>query len=129
MSNHRTKDIERQSEMFGALSNPNRLTILLRLIDCCGPQQSCSTDADMGACVGELSDGLGLAKSTVSHHLKELRRTGLIAMRRQGRKVDCFINGVALDELASLIDVGRHGSTNSGAEQHGRGPRDDTTQA
>jgi len=92
--------------MFGALSNPNRLTILLRLIDCCGPEESCSTNAGMGACVGELSKGLGLAASTVSHHLKELRRTGLITTNRRGRKVECMINTEALKELSSLIEVG-----------------------
>lgn len=104
MSNNRTFNIDRLSEMFGALSNPSRLTILLKLIDCCGPDQSCSTDAGMGACVGDLSQGLDLAPSTVSHHLKELRRTGLISMTRRGRKVECTINAGALKELSALID-------------------------
>lgn len=89
--------------MFGALSNPHRLRILLRLIECCGPEMSCSTEAGIGACVGDLADGLELAPSTVSHHLKELRRTGLVMMTRQGRKVECSVNTRALRELASLI--------------------------
>jgi len=61
----------------------------------------------MNACVGDLADGLDLAKSTVSHHLKELRRNGLIEMRRQGRKVECSINAPALNELSSLIQIAR----------------------
>ncbi|MBU8934281.1 MAG: metalloregulator ArsR/SmtB family transcription factor [candidate division Zixibacteria bacterium] len=105
MSNYRTIEVERFSEMFGALSNPNRLIIFLRLINCCGLEKPCSTDAGMGACVGELSDGLGIAPSTVSHHLKELRRTGLISMSRQGRTVECTINVKTLEGLLSLFDA------------------------
>ena len=108
MSNYRSLEIGRFSEMFGALSSPHRLRILLRLTECCGPEMSCSTDAGMGACVGELSEGLGLAPSTVSHHLKELRRTGLISMTRQGRKVECTVNAEALQELTALIANGRY---------------------
>ncbi len=105
MSNYRTIEIEQFSEMFGALSNPNRLIILLRLLDRCGREESCSTDKEMGACISELFDGLGLAASTVSHHLKELRRTGLISMSRQGRNVECKINAEALEKLSILMNV------------------------
>lgn len=101
-------DVERLGEMFGALSNPNRLTLFLRLVDCCGQGEQCSTDAGMGACVGDLANGLGLAPSTVSHHLKELRRTGLISMKRRGRKIECTVNVGALKELSSIIDASRH---------------------
>ena len=110
MSNSRSNEVSRLSEMFGALSNPHRLRILLKLFECCGPEMSCSTDANMSACVGELSEGLGLAPSTVSHHLKELRRTGLISMARQGRKVECSVNVEALEELTALIAKGRRSS-------------------
>ena len=103
MSNYRKIEIERLSERFGALSNPNRLTIFLRIRDCCGPEDTCSADGGMSACVGDLSKGLGLAASTVSHHLKELRRTGLISMNRKGRKVECSVNAEAVEELRVLI--------------------------
>lgn len=112
MLNNRTQELERISEMFGALSNSHRLKILLKLIECCGPEMSCSTDAGIGACVGDLADGLGLAPSTVSHHLKELRRTGLITMTRQGRKVECSVNTGALGELAALIAKGQYPAAN-----------------
>jgi ArsR family transcriptional regulator, arsenate/arsenite/antimonite-responsive transcriptional repressor len=105
MSNYQTIEIERFSEMFGALSNPKRLTILLRLIECCGTDGCCATDSGMTACVGELSEGLELAPSTISHHLKELRRTGLISMTRHGRRVECAINAEALEELKALVGI------------------------
>ncbi len=93
--------------MFGALSNPNRLKMLLKLIECCGPERACSTVGGVGACIGDLSEGLGLAPSTVSHHLKELRRTGLISVNRRGRKVECAINAEALEGIVSLVSSHR----------------------
>lgn len=105
MSNNQTIEIERFAGMFGALSNPARLTILLRLVSCCGSTGTCSTDGGMGACVGEIAAGLDLAPSTVSHHLKELRRAGLISMTRQGRRVRCEIDTGSVAELVDLIDL------------------------
>jgi DNA-binding transcriptional ArsR family regulator len=105
MSNYRTIEIARLSGMFGALSNPNRLTLFLRLLDCCGGGGSCSTEADMGTCVADLSQGIGIAPSTVSHHLKELRRSGLISMGRRGRRVECAINLEAVAEITRLLGV------------------------
>jgi len=91
--------------MFGALSNQNRLTLFLRLLDCCGGDGSCSSETDMRACVADLSDGLGIAPSTVSHHLKELRRSGLISMERRGRRVECAINLEAVADITRLLGV------------------------
>lgn len=107
MSKYRNNKIGRVSEMFGALSNPNRLKMFLKLVDCCGEEKSCSANAGMGTCIGELAEGLGLAPSTVSHHLKELRLAGLISMIRQGQKVECIINEKALFELSSLLNLQR----------------------
>jgi ArsR family transcriptional regulator len=103
MSNSRTIDIERYSGMYAALANPHRLALLLRLMDICGPEGSCSTDRGKCACVGDLSVGLGIAQSTVSHHLKELRHAGLITMTRSGRNVDCSVDRDALSELSALL--------------------------
>ena len=107
MSNHRTIDtaidVDGYSAMFAALSNPNRLRLLLRIIDRCGPAESCATDEGLEACVGDLADGLGVAASTVSHHLKELRQAGLISMTRHGRTVGCAVNSESLKELSMLF--------------------------
>lgn len=105
MSNYQSDEIARFSGMFGALSNPNRLTLFLRLLDCCGEEGSCSADADMSACVADLSDGLEIAPSTVSHHLKELRRSGLISMERRGRRVECAVNLEAVADITRLLGI------------------------
>ena len=89
--------------MFAALSNPNRLRLFLRVVDHCGTEQVCATEDVVGACVGELAEGLGIAASTVSHHLKELRLAGLISMTRNGRSIECEVNATAVDELSTLL--------------------------
>ena len=80
MSNYPKEEINRFAEVFKALSNPNRLQIFLSLVSCCPPGTKCNySDAAMRRCVGELGQGLDIDQSTVSHHLKELRRAGLSA--------------------------------------------------
>ncbi len=96
MSNYQDKNIEAFSEIFKALSNPNRLKIFLRLVSCCPPGTLTSiqdnTEPEGCACVGELGQDLGIVPSTISHHIKELRRAGLIRMERQGQKIECSVD-------------------------------------
>jgi DNA-binding transcriptional ArsR family regulator len=101
--NNRDNDIGRFAEMFKALSNPNRLKIFLRLVSCCRPgtvtRINNNEDAEGCACVGELGQDLGIVPSTISHHIKELRRAGLIRMERRGQKIECWIDP---DTMAAL---------------------------
>lgn len=103
MSKYRTIDLERYSVMFKALSNPHRLQIFNILAGCCVPGTICSTDEMMGCCVGELGDQLEIASSTLSHHLKELNRAGLIQMQREGKQIQCSINPGTLAEISNLF--------------------------
>ena len=89
------------AEIFKALSNPHRLNVFLRLAACCRPGDAC-TDG-MRACVGDLARGLDIAPSTVSHHLKELRRSGLIHMERSGQNVECWVEPETLDRLSDFF--------------------------
>lgn len=54
-------------------------------------------------CVCQVTEVLGLAPSTVSLHLKELKRAGLIRERRQGRWVFIALSEDA--EVRSWIDA------------------------
>ena len=89
MSNFQTESaalsVDRYADMFKALSNPHRLTIFLRLSSCCVPGTVCEPDDMVRSCVGDLGQNLGLSPSTVSHHIKELHRAGLIRMERRGQ--------------------------------------------
>jgi len=103
MSKYRNVKIKRYSQMFGALSNPHRAIIFLRLASCCcGDVVSCNRDA-LRTCVGDLGKGLNIAPSTVSYHIKELNRAGLIKMERCGRTVNCCVDLRAVHELTQFF--------------------------
>ncbi len=107
MSKSLNKNINKLAEMFKALSNPNRLKIFMRLLSCCQPGIYTSVDdfcSSKGcACVGDLGKDLGIAASTISHHIKELRRAGLIHMERRGQKIECRIESEALAGLKNFF--------------------------
>lgn len=105
MSNTRTNNVQHFTAMFGALSNPNRLRVFLRLLSCCGPEAAGLTDDQATAFVGELGRDLGIAASTVSHHIKELHRSGLIQMERRGQRVACWVDRGTLRELAEFFSL------------------------
>jgi ArsR family transcriptional regulator len=104
MSKHSNEDVTRLAEAFKALSNPNRLRIFLQLLSGCTVGGACCSDVDWSrCCVGTFVDDLGLAPSTISHHVKELRQAGLIQVRRCGKTVECWLNETALRPLLDLL--------------------------
>ena len=102
MSNYQSIDLERYAGMFRALSNPHRLNIFMRLASCCSPGTDCDTD-EICECVGDVSKNLGISASTVSHHIKELSRAGLIRLRRRGQNIECRVDPETLDRLAMFF--------------------------
>nr|CRH04328.1 Putative ArsR family transcriptional regulator [Candidatus Magnetococcus massalia] len=102
MSNYKSDDLERRAQQFKALSNPHRLQLFLKLATACAPGQCCSREA-MRTCVGSLSENMGLAPSTISHHLKELRQAQLIHMQRSGKQVECWVNQTMVDEVTRFF--------------------------
>lgn len=105
MSKYRNIDLDRYSAMFKALSNPHRLQIFNILTGCCEPGTICSTDEMTSCCVGELNQQLNIASSTLSHHLKELNRAGLVHMERDGKQIFCSIKPETLFELSTLFSA------------------------
>ena len=104
MSNNRNKKIDEFAEVFKALSNPNRLRIFVRLASCCAPGTVSLVDDDHTAYVGDLCDELEIGKSTVSHHIKELRRVGLLRSERRGQKIACWVDPERVKELEHFFD-------------------------
>jgi len=102
MSNYRI-DSALLCEAFKALSNPNRLALFNRLMNCCAPGTKCSPAAAVRYCVSELGEGLDIAPSTLSHHLKELNRAGLVEMKRKGKNVECWVEPAKLERLNAFF--------------------------
>lgn len=90
------------STAFKALSHPHRLAIFLRLAKCCR-QHGCSEEECARLCMGQLGKGLGIGQPTVSHHLKELVRAGLIRTCKCGQSTECWVTETTLDQLAGFF--------------------------
>ena len=107
MSNNQKIQLERLADIFKALSNPNRLKIYLRLSTCCRPGTvgiyDKNTDADT-MFIGDLGKELAVGKPTVSHHIKELRRVGIIQTERRGQNIACWIDPDIIDQLRAFFD-------------------------
>lgn len=75
---------------FAALAQEHRLRLVRALVTA-GPD---------GLASGTLADAVGVSAATVSHHLKELSRAGLVVSRRDGRSI---IYSAAYATLSDLI--------------------------
>ena len=103
MSKYRNHNIEKTAEILKALANPNRLRIFSRLVSCCEKGVTYVAGNGLCPCVGELGKDLGIAASTLSHHVKELRRVGLIHMERKGQKIECGVDEKVLKEISGFF--------------------------
>jgi ArsR family transcriptional regulator len=103
MSNYSTQEPEQLVDIFKALANSNRLKIYDILTQCCTPGTSCDSDEVFSCCVGDLDSQLDIAASTLSHHLRELNRAGLINMKRDGKRVICSVNTDMMQQLQQLF--------------------------
>ncbi|ESQ01586.1 HTH-type transcriptional regulator KmtR [Streptomyces sp. ADI96-15] len=82
--------------MFKALGDPVRLQLLWKIAARPGAE----------ACVCEVSD-VGVARTTVSHHLKKLREAGLLSSERRGTQVYYRVTTEATETLAQALRVER----------------------
>ena len=90
--------------MFKALSNVSRLLIFRRLCTCCDAGTHCRGRGPQIPCVSDLGEDLGIAASTLSHHMKELRNAGLIKMQRNGQNIECWVEPKVLKEITKFLN-------------------------
>lgn len=102
MSNCRI-NLEELAEQFKALGNPHRLALFSRLAACCPPGSTCSAEEASRLCIGQLGEVLNISQSTLSHHMKELKRVGLVQMVRRGKQVECWVDPQSLEQLTSFF--------------------------
>jgi ArsR family transcriptional regulator len=103
MSKYKSVDPDQLIAIFKALANNHRLKIYNILTSCCTPGTDCASEEVFSCCVGDLDSQLDIAASTLSHHLKELNRAGLIHMKREGKQVFCSVNTDRMKQLQQLF--------------------------
>ncbi len=69
--------------------------------ECC---QDSSDGLEKCGCVTDIVARIGLAPSTVSHHLKELARAGLVKVERNGQSVRIVAEPCALVSLKKFAE-------------------------
>jgi len=104
MSNNKNIKVDEYADIFKALSNANRLRIFLRLASCCKPGTVGFINENSTAYIGELGEEVNVVKSTVSHHIKELKRVGLIRTERQGQKIACWVDPQIVEALREFFN-------------------------
>jgi ArsR family transcriptional regulator len=94
------------TKIFKALSNEQRLRLFEMIYDC---QVGKHSDKN-GSCTQGLDkaftkacDHLNVARSTVSHHMKELENAGLISLTRKGQSFTCAINMDAVKAIKQFL--------------------------
>jgi ArsR family transcriptional regulator, arsenate/arsenite/antimonite-responsive transcriptional repressor len=85
--------LEKASAQLAALGNPIRLKIY-RLLVRAGTE---------GLTVGAVQDKVGMAASSLSHHIKELVETGLITQERQATALICRAHYPAMTALIGYL--------------------------
>ncbi|MEM1300717.1 MAG: metalloregulator ArsR/SmtB family transcription factor [Pseudomonadota bacterium] len=78
---------------FAALGSEARLAILRALVRA-GPD---------GLPVGAIQERVGLAPSTLSHHLRALTTAGVVVQRREGRVLNCLAEFERISALAQFL--------------------------
>ena len=85
-----TEEQNKMADLFKALAHPARIAILQLLII----KKSCIC--------GDIVDELPLSQSTISQHLKELKRVGIIKGEISGVKTCYCINQILWEDLDDL---------------------------
>jgi DNA-binding transcriptional ArsR family regulator len=86
-------ELKQAAAQLEALGNPTRLSVYRILV----------RSGDAGLPVGRLQERLGIASSTLSHHLHRLILTGLVTQERQSTTLICRANYAAMSGLLGFL--------------------------
>lgn len=106
-------DGEAAALAFAALGSAPRLAVLRALVRA----------GDEGLPVGQLQERLGMAASTLSHHLRALVQAGVIAQIRDGRSLRCCAQYETVRGLAAFL------LSECCADRQGGGPEEMKTES
>ena len=85
--------LEKAASQLEALGNPTRLQLYRTLVRA----------GDEGLPVGGIQEKLGIAASTLSHHLKRLIDTGLVTQERQATTLICRADYAVMNKLVGYL--------------------------
>lgn len=85
--------LEKAAKQLEALGNPTRLKVYRALVRA----------GEGGMPVGRLQDKIGIAASTLSHHLHRLILTGLVSQERQATTLICRANYEVMGDLLGFL--------------------------
>ena len=85
--------LQHAAKQLEALGNPTRLEVYRTLVRA----------GEAGLPVGRLQQKIGIAASTLSHHLHRLILTGLVTQERQSTTLICRASYPAMDDLISFL--------------------------
>ena len=88
-------DIDILASRLDALGNPTRLQVFRALVRA----------GLKGLPVGALQDRLGIAPSTLSHHLGLLVRVGLVRQVRQGTTLQCHADYLTMTGIVTALQA------------------------
>src|SRR5437764_7367255 len=88
------EEADATAAIFRALGDPARVRIVNVLATAGGEVCGC-----------DLTEGLGLAQPTVSHHLKKLHEAGLLVREQRGKWAYYSLERDAVVKLAAVADV------------------------
>ena len=86
-------NVEIASRQLEALGNPTRLQIYRTLVRA----------GQNGLAVGQLQERIGIAASTLSHHLRRLIEAGLVTQERQATTLICRAHYPTMNALIGFL--------------------------
>ena len=93
MQKSATDDVAKYADMLSAMGTEPRLRIM-RLLLAAHPD---------GLVVGDIQSELGIAGSTLSHHLEKLKNEDLVSVRREGTFLRYAANSESLQALLTFL--------------------------
>jgi ArsR family transcriptional regulator, arsenate/arsenite/antimonite-responsive transcriptional repressor len=88
-----TMETEQAIQALGALAHAHRLAIYRLLVER-GPD---------GLAAGAIAEGVGLAPSSLTFHLQNLQRSGLLVQRRESRSLIYSVDFGAMNALVGYL--------------------------
>lgn len=85
--------IKEVAQGYSAIGSESRLSVLLLLVQ----------TGDDGLTIGEIGHQLGIAASTLAHHLRYLVSADMVLQEKQGREVRNTANFDYLEELGNYL--------------------------